>query len=82
MGFKRDLFCQVLLCLKPCILLNVYIEPFLMAALFIVSPINDLLDKGVFSLENLLEEDELIQEVKAKNELLIELSVLFHLLFE
>lgn len=37
------------------------------------SPINDLLEKGEFTLENLLEEDELIQEVKAKNEQLIEL---------
>jgi hypothetical protein len=31
------------------------------------------LEKGEFTLENLLEEDELIQEVKAKNEQLIEL---------
>jgi hypothetical protein len=37
------------------------------------SPINDLLDKGEFTLENLLKEDELIQEVKSKNERLLEL---------
>jgi hypothetical protein len=40
------------------------------------SPINDLLEKGEFTLENLLEEDELIQEVKAKNERLIEWLVM------
>eukprot|EP00600_Ochromonadales_sp_CCMP1393_P004849 CAMPEP_0174967212 /NCGR_PEP_ID=MMETSP0004_2-20121128/7459_1 /TAXON_ID=420556 /ORGANISM="Ochromonas sp., Strain CCMP1393" /LENGTH=1048 /DNA_ID=CAMNT_0016216321 /DNA_START=14 /DNA_END=3160 /DNA_ORIENTATION=- len=48
------------------------------------SPINDLLDKGEFTLENLLEEDELIQEVKSKNERLIEFlsleSTMDHLL--
>lgn len=37
------------------------------------SPINDLLDSGNYSLEELLSEDELIQEVKAKNDRLIEL---------
>jgi serine/threonine-protein phosphatase 6 regulatory subunit 3 len=37
------------------------------------SPINDLLDKGSYTLEELLNEDELIQEVKAKNDRLIEL---------
>lgn len=37
------------------------------------SPINDLLDSGNFTLENLLCEDELIQEVKAKNDRLITL---------
>jgi serine/threonine-protein phosphatase 6 regulatory subunit 3 len=35
------------------------------------SPVNDLLDKKNFTLEELLEEDELIQEVKSKNERLI-----------
>lgn len=37
------------------------------------SPINDLLEKGGFTLDQLLEEDELIQEVKSKNDKLIEL---------
>ncbi len=37
------------------------------------SPINDLLDRGNYTLEDLLNEDELIQEVKAKNDRLIEL---------
>ncbi len=37
------------------------------------SPINDLLDSGIYTLEELLNEDELIQEVKAKNDRLIEL---------
>jgi hypothetical protein len=47
-----------------------------------ISPVNDLLDKGEFTLEDLLEEDELIQEVKSKNERLIELFLLsFKLLF-
>lgn len=39
------------------------------------SPINDLLDSGNFKLEDLLAEDELIQEVKSKNDRLIELLV-------
>jgi serine/threonine-protein phosphatase 6 regulatory subunit 3 len=42
-----------------------------------ISPVNDLLDRGEFTLEDLLEEDELIQEVKSKNERLIELLVEF-----
>jgi hypothetical protein len=37
------------------------------------SPLMDLLDSGNFTLEDLLREDELIQEVKAKNDRLIEL---------
>lgn len=37
------------------------------------SAINDILDKEDFTLEELLEEDELIQEVKSKNDRLIEL---------
>ena len=41
--------------------------------LLLDSNINDLLDKGEFSLEELLEEDELIQEVSSKNERLIDL---------
>eukprot|EP01038_Epipyxis_sp_PR26KG_P014748 gene14748-19824_t len=48
------------------------------------SPVNDLIDRGIFTLEELLEEDELIQEVKAKNDRLTEFltqeSVLDHLL--
>lgn len=36
------------------------------------SPINDILDKSTFTLEDLLEEDELIQEVKSKNDRLIQ----------
>jgi hypothetical protein len=43
----------------------------------ISSPINDLLDSGNFKLEDLLAEDELIQEVKSKNDRLIELLVSF-----
>ena len=42
---------------------------------FRVSPLIDLLDTGNFTLEDLLREDELIQEVKAKNDTLIELLV-------
>lgn len=37
------------------------------------SPVNDLLDNGDFTLEDLLVEDEIIQEMKSKNERLIEL---------
>ena len=40
---------------------------------FIFSAINDILDKEDFTLEELLEEDELIQEVKSRNDRLIEL---------
>lgn len=39
---------------------------------FFCSAINDILDREDFTLEELLEEDELIQEVKSKNESLIE----------
>jgi serine/threonine-protein phosphatase 6 regulatory subunit 3 len=35
------------------------------------SPINDTLDKDFFTLEELLEEDDLLQEVKSKNERLL-----------
>ncbi len=38
-----------------------------------VSPVNDLLDRGDFTLEELLQEDELIQEVISKNDRLIAL---------
>ena len=31
------------------------------------SPVNDILDKDDFELEELLEEDELLQEVKSRN---------------
>ena len=37
------------------------------------SPINDILDKDSFTLEELLQEDELLQEVKARNPRLLEL---------
>ena len=37
------------------------------------SAINDILDKDVFTLEELLEEDELLQEVKSRNTKLIDL---------
>jgi len=37
------------------------------------SPINDILEKETFSLEEILEEDELLQEAKASNQKLIQL---------
>lgn len=40
------------------------------------SPLNDLLEKEDFTLEQVLEEDELIQEVKTRNTKLLELYVL------
>lgn len=39
------------------------------------SPLNDLLEKEDFTLEQVLEEDELIQEVKTRNTKLLELYV-------
>lgn len=39
------------------------------------SPLNDLLEKDDFTLEQVLEEDELIQEVKTRNTKLLELYV-------
>ena len=36
------------------------------------SPINDLLDSGIYTLDDILEQDELIQEVKSKNVRLID----------
>ena len=36
------------------------------------SSINDILDKENFTLEELLQEDELLQEIKSKNDRLIE----------
>jgi hypothetical protein len=39
----------------------------------ISSPLNDLLDTDSFTLEQVLEEDELIQEVKTRNTKLLEL---------
>lgn len=39
------------------------------------SPLNDLLEKDEFTLEQVLEEDELIQEVKTRNTKLLELYV-------
>jgi hypothetical protein len=41
--------------------------------LFLRSAITDILEKDVFSLEELLEEDELLQEVKSRNAKLIDL---------
>ena len=40
---------------------------------FLYSAITDILDKDYFTLEELLEEDELLQEVKARNSKLIDL---------
>jgi hypothetical protein len=37
------------------------------------SPINDILDKDEFTLQDLLKEDELLQEVTSQNQKLIEL---------
>jgi serine/threonine-protein phosphatase 6 regulatory subunit 3 len=37
------------------------------------SPINDILEKEHFTLEELLEENDLLQEVKARNDKLLEL---------
>jgi len=37
------------------------------------SPINDIIEKETFTLEELLQEDELLQEIKARNPKLIEL---------
>lgn len=37
------------------------------------SPLNDLLDKDHFTLEEVLQEDEVIQEVKTRNAKLVEL---------
>ena len=37
------------------------------------SPLNDLLEKDDFTLEQVLEEDELIQEVKTRNAKLLQL---------
>lgn len=37
------------------------------------SPVNDILDKESFTLEELLQEDEILQEVKARNGRLIDL---------
>jgi len=40
---------------------------------FECSPIKDILDKESFTLEELLQEDELLQEVKSKNDQLLDL---------
>ena len=37
------------------------------------SPINDILEKESFTLEELLQEDELLQEIKSRNMKLFEL---------
>ena len=37
------------------------------------SPLNDLLEKDAFTLEQVLQEDELVQEVKTRNTKLIDL---------
>lgn len=39
----------------------------------LLSPVQDILDKDEFTLQELLEEDELLQEVKAQNEKLLAL---------
>jgi hypothetical protein len=39
------------------------------------SPVNDILDKETFTLVELLQEDEILQEVKARNGRLIDLYV-------
>ena len=39
------------------------------------SPVQDILDKDEFTLQELLEEDELLQEVKAQNKKLLDLYV-------
>lgn len=41
----------------------------------ISSPLNDLLEKDGFTLEEVLQEDELVQEVKTRNTKLIDLYV-------
>ena len=41
--------------------------------LFCISVINDILERDLFTLEELLEEDELLQEVKSRNVKLIDL---------
>ena len=40
---------------------------------FLDSPINDILEKECFTLEELLQEDELLQEIKSRNMKLLEL---------
>ena len=40
---------------------------------FMNSPINDILEKESFTLEELLQEDELLQEIKSRNMKLFEL---------
>lgn len=42
---------------------------------FVISPINDILDKETYTIEELLEEDELLQEMKSGNDRLLELYV-------
>ena len=54
-------------CPQECFL-NTYVYGF-----FCFSVINDILERDVFTLEELLEEDELLQEVKSRNVKLIDL---------
>lgn len=42
------------------------------------SPLSELLEKGDFTLDDLLDEDELIQEVKSRNSKLIDLYVMIY----
>jgi hypothetical protein len=71
MGAKWNFICKVTFNFSSIIIPIIICPQFICTIIF--SPINDLLEMGEFTLENLLEEDELIQEVKAKNELLINL---------
>lgn len=43
----------------------------------LVSPINDILDKDSYTIEELLEEEEIIQEMKSGNDRLLELYAFF-----
>jgi len=49
--------------------------PSLTFAVPTASPVQDILEKDEFTLSELLEEDELLQEVKAQNKKLIDLYV-------
>jgi len=50
-----------------------YISISIYLLLYIYSSINEVLDKEGVTLEDVLGEDELLQEIKAKNDRLIEL---------
>lgn len=55
------------------LLYSLYVSELLISWL---SPVNDILEKEQFTLEELLVEDELLQEVKSKNANLIKLYVI------